>query len=66
MPRRPGADFGPTWPEVMGLVPRYREKNQKSTYTGRPPQGVEWKMSAVFAHDYFENFFEVVKNQVVS
>jgi hypothetical protein len=54
--------FGPTWPEVMGLVPRYRENEQKSTCAGRPLQGAKWKMDTVFARDYFLGFFEVTKN----
>jgi len=63
MTHRPGTDFGPTWPEVLRLVPRHRKKEQKSTCAGMPPQGVRQKMGAVFTHDYFCSFFA---NQAVS
>jgi hypothetical protein len=33
---------------------------QKNTYTRKLPQGVNWKMGAVFTHDYFWGFFEVI------
>lgn len=62
MLRKPGVYFGPTWPEVMGLVLRYRENEQKNTCAGRPLQGAKWKMDTVFARDYFLGFFEVTKN----
>nr|WP_319488347.1 hypothetical protein [uncultured Caproiciproducens sp.] len=59
---RPSANFGPSWPEVAGFFLQYRKKRQKSTYTGKFPQGVKRKMSAVFTHELCYGFFGVLKD----
>ena len=60
---RPGADFGPTWPEVERLVLQNRSQKikQKNTFAGKYPKGVEWKMGALSAHDFYK-YIEVAKN----
>jgi hypothetical protein len=56
---RLSAHIGTTWPDVMGLLPPYREKGQKSTCAGKSLQGVKWKMGTVFAHDCFYGFLDI-------
>jgi hypothetical protein len=57
---RPGTDFEPSWTEAAGIVLQFGMSEQKNTYTRKLPQGVNWKMGAVFTHDYFWGFFEVI------
>lgn len=61
---RPGADFGPSWPEVASGLVRQKggqKRAQKNTFTGKSLKGVEQKMGAIAAHNCYYSF-EIMEN----